>query len=563
MGLLVCLVLGCPAIAQGAQAQQQNPTALPEPLTGFLDGAAEVGQLLVGHTVSGAENVLSRAEKRIQSLFPLKQTSISTRLAATTTPVILTSTPPSTPGAPSTTALASTLPPTTTIAVVASTPPPTTAAASTTASTSSTPLPTTPATSTTTSTSSTVPSTTVAVSTSSIPPPTTQAATTQPPSTTQTPLQGYTVLAAGGFNFEAGILNSSELYTNIAGNWAAMGAMTTPRAVFNMVRLLNGEALLAGGFINQGDPDGDNPGTNITEAYNATSGSWAETGEMTTPRTYFQMVTLQVGAILAAGGCVDGTDDTTCDTQASAEVFNTSTGMWNPTGSMMTPRREFQMVALPDGTALAAGGNAVFPDGASGLKTVYFNSSEIYDPMTGNWTSTGSMSTSRSNFQMVLLPDGKVLAAGGIPNDTVPVQSLSSLEIYDPATGLWTATGSMLSGRVQFQLVRLLSGNVLAASGVEFPATSYLNSTEVYDYSTGTWNATGAMYTPPGQTPRFDFSMVALPDGNALAAGGFTVLANTDFLVLDTCEVYSPATGNWTETSSLTTASAYLGMVLL
>lgn len=232
------------------------------------------------------------------------------------------------------------------------------------------------------------------------------------------------------------------------------------------------------------------------------------------------MVVLQSGDVLAAGGCVDPTDDPRCDTQASAEVYSPGTGTWTPTGSMITPRRQFQMVALSDGRALAAGGNAVFSAGASGFTTVFFNSSEIYDPLNGNWTSTGDMSTPRSDFQMVLLPDGRVLAAGGTPdNVNAPPESLSSSEIYDPATGLWTPTGSMLTGRLQFLMVTLLSGNVLAVNGFDYSTLSYLNSAEVYDFSTGTWNATGALNDAPGRSSRINFALVALPDGNALAAG--------------------------------------------
>ncbi|CAL8462092.1 g1623 [Coccomyxa elongata] len=345
-----------------------------------------VGQQLVGHIVDGTENVLSRAEKKIQSLFPPKQTSSSTQPAATTTlslkqthayfPAFVSS------GVASTTGQASTPPPTT------------------------------PAASTTTSSSSTPPSTTVAAST---PPQTNQAATTQPPTTVPLPgaqpqsfplsqMPDYTVLAAGGANFADGILNSSELYTSTTGNWTATGAMTTPRALFNMVRLPDGEALLAGG-VNMGGEWGGQPGhehhravqrhlrlLGIDRRDDHATDVHADGGP---PK----------GDVLAAGGCVDPTDDTRCDTQASAEVFSPGTGAWATTGSMSTPQRYFQMVALLDGTALAAGGNAVFADGG-GYETVFLNSSEIYEPVTGNWTTTGSMSTPRSDFQMVLPPDG-------------------------------------------------------------------------------------------------------------------------------------------------------------
>src|SRR5262249_52890203 len=57
-----------------------------------------------------------------------------------------------------------------------------------------------------------------------------------------------------------------------------------------------------------------------------------------------------------------------------------------------------------------------------------------------SWTATGSMGIERYLHTATLLPNGKVLVAGGT-NDGVT--SRRSAELYDPATGTWTATGSM------------------------------------------------------------------------------------------------------------------------
>jgi hypothetical protein len=66
-------------------------------------------------------------------------------------------------------------------------------------------------------------------------------------------------------------------------------------------------------------------------------------------------------------------------------------------------------------------------------------SAELYNPSTGDWTPTGSMTTARASFVMALLSNGKVLAAGGDG-------FLTSTQLYDPATRTWTATGSMTIG---------------------------------------------------------------------------------------------------------------------
>jgi hypothetical protein len=91
------------------------------------------------------------------------------------------------------------------------------------------------------------------------------------------------------------------------------------------------------------------------------------------------------------------------------------------------------------------------------------------------WGSTSSLSTARTNHTAILLPNGKVLVAGG----TYSVNTaLYSAELYDPATGTWTTTGAMNIARSNHTATRLPNGKVLVAGG--FGETSIWASAELY-----------------------------------------------------------------------------------
>src|SRR5215510_5436965 len=121
-----------------------------------------------------------------------------------------------------------------------------------------------------------------------------------------------------------------------------------------------------------------------------------------------------------------------------------TTGTFTPTGSMTTRRYLHCAALLADGRVLIAGGEMIVGTGVNiglGLSFKTLAGAELYDPSTGTFTPTGEMVTPRSRCTLTLLPDGKVLAAGGSDGQ----RALASAELYDPSTGTFTATGSMLT----------------------------------------------------------------------------------------------------------------------
>src|SRR5438105_7117357 len=106
------------------------------------------------------------------------------------------------------------------------------------------------------------------------------------------------------------------------------------------------------------------------------------------------------------------------------------------TGSLQVGRSLHTATLLPNGKVLVAGGSS-YGDTTD---------AELYDRTTGIWTSTGSLATARFDHTATLLPNGKVLVAGGraysSPSNFI---ALASAELYDPVSGTWAPTGNLIT----------------------------------------------------------------------------------------------------------------------
>src|SRR5262249_1410870 len=142
---------------------------------------------------------------------------------------------------------------------------------------------------------------------------------------------------------------------------------------------------------------------------------------------------------------------------AVAELYDPSPGAWERTRDLHEGRYEHTASLLPDGRVLATGGIGA---GLLGL-----SSAELYDPTTGSWSSAPDMAAQRGSHTASLLPDGRVLVAGGFelnnPNGDGGIYvSLDSAEIFDPAGGKWSGTGSLGAVRAGHTASGLADGRV-------------------------------------------------------------------------------------------------------
>lgn len=291
------------------------------------------------------------------------------------------------------------------------------------------------------------------------------------------------------------------------------------------------------------------PASRIAAHYAAAIGTtnpttWAATAAMNTARSEGSSAMLPDGRVLINGGSNGSTIN------QSTEVYSPASGAWTTTGTANVARfdttADFTLPVLPDGRVLMAGGY-----GAS--SSLSLASAETFDPQAGTWTTVGAMSQARASYAWTILPDGRVMVAGGSLNSGGSAATATT-EIFNPKTNQWAAGPAMSAARYNPAFATLPDGRFLVVGGAN--GTTFLSSAEIYNPQTNAWTSAGSLAAPRAYIGN---AASVLDTGRVVVGHG----GASSGVATDNTDIYDPATNTWSAGSTSTMAAWQGSQILL
>jgi N-acetylneuraminic acid mutarotase len=286
---------------------------------------------------------------------------------------------------------------------------------------------------------------------------------------TATLLQNGRVLVAGG-NAGKEALATAEMYDPDSNTWSVLGSLKTARFAHSATLLSDGRVLVVGGV-------GESRFA-TAEIFNPSTGQWTPAASTKDTHSAHRAILLLDGRVLI----IDGKEQ--------CELYNPESNTWSSAGSL--PLGRFinpQASLLTDGRVIVTGGTNLEPESPSGGQPIgpNMNNVEIYDPMKNQWTSVAPMNEARSHHISVILPNQKLLVAGGyrggVASGTVPLTA----EIYDPAIDTWSSAGRLPQGRSGSGAVVLSGGTVVVIAGYASNGNDRLATVDMYVPDANRW----------------------------------------------------------------------------
>ncbi|MDH3308981.1 MAG: hypothetical protein OEO77_15885 [Acidimicrobiia bacterium] len=228
------------------------------------------------------------------------------------------------------------------------------------------------------------------------------------------------------------------------------------------------------------------------------------------------------GAVLVTGGCVtDG-----CGS-ATAETFLVSAdGASYREGPLMSTPRDSHSASI------TSGGLVVLAGGFAGEGQAPLSSVEVFDPSSGVMTEVVSLRLGRGGHAAATAGDGRVLFVGGWIG---PRTYTATTEIFDPVDGTIAEGPELPVAADALDAITLRDGRILVTGGQVRPGVATAVSA-IFDPATGSWAESGELLTP-----RFKHTSVLLSDGSVLVMGG----TSDDRVLLATTEIFDPSSGEF------------------
>lgn len=284
------------------------------------------------------------------------------------------------------------------------------------------------------------------------------------------------VLALGGSG-DDGATASAEIYDATTGTWQAAAPMSRPRINPGAVRLDDGRVMVVGG-LDAGPPPS---AMSQVELYDPATDSWNDLPPLTFARGEPSVTALADGKVLVVGGVAYQEDIVPV---GHVERFDPAGQQWTDLGDLFDPLRyRFESTRLADGRVLLAGGAA----------SAAFAHVQLFEPAEGLMVQGAPMPEPRFEATTTLLGDGRVLLlAGGnsydpqfVDPDFFADNPVATAVIYDPDADAWSSAPSLEAARAQHTATLLPDGRILVAGGVEYDfdasgGTIALSSSELY-----------------------------------------------------------------------------------
>ncbi len=328
---------------------------------------------------------------------------------------------------------------------------------------------------------------------------------------------GRVLLAGGLFDYTV-FATSGDLYDPVANRFRASGGrINTQRAYHPAARLGTGMMLIGG--------TGAQGALSSTEVYQPSSMEFFVGPALTEQRDFVAAVTLKDGRVLVTGGLRYIPQGAVYSD--TAEIYDPASGGFRFTlGAPIRRRAGHSLTVLPDGRVLIVGGQS---GGTSSPVTA-----EFFDPATETFTAIVSPPGNHRQLHAATLLDsttGRVLFIDG---------GSAILEMFDPATGsFFPAGGASSVNRTGATASLLPDGRVLIAGGLQDAGSSSGIALDGFDIWVNSGGDHGSVLRPSVvfPEPRYGHTATTVRDGRVLFAGGFGQLTPDSY---DTGIVFTP-----------------------